>query len=206
MSYNRVARTMFVATAAAAVAALPALQASAEPPSPSVRGAPPALAQGTDSAESGALRAAPAASASAGPQNADVFVQVTPSTVQAGDQVEIQASCDGNDEAATVRSDAFGRTSVSPNNGVLTGMATVPDRKTPNTYDVVLTCPNQNTASTTLTVVNMSKATRGPATGAGGSAGGTVSPLVLTGGLGAVAVGAGLALVVRARRGARSGG
>ncbi|MDQ7903821.1 hypothetical protein RB614_04720 [Phytohabitans sp. ZYX-F-186] len=134
-----------------------------------------------------------------------MFVQVTPSTVQAGDQVEIQASCDGNDREATVRSDAFGRASVSPNNGLLTGTATVPDRKPPNTYDVVLTCRNQTTANTTLTVVNMSKASRGPATGAGGTAGGTVSPLVLTGGLGVVAVGAGVALIVRSRRSAGSG-
>lgn len=158
-----------------------------------------------DASDSAALRGAPAASTPAGAQGREVFVQVTPSTVQAGEQVEIQASCDGNNEAATVRSDAFGRTTVSPNNGMLTGVATIPDRTAPNTFNVVLTCPNRATANTTLTVVNMSKATRGPATGAGGTAGGTVSPLVLTGGLGAVAVGAGLALVVRARRGAGSG-
>jgi hypothetical protein len=149
--------------------------------------------------------ALPAAAASRG---AEVFVEVTPSTVQAGDQVEIQASCDGNDRQASVRSDAFGRTSVRPDNGLLTGTATIPDRKPPDTYDVVLTCSENNaTANTTVTVVNMSKATRGPATGAGGTAGGVVSPYVLTGGLGVVAAaGAGVALVLRGRRGAGSGG
>lgn len=143
-----------------------------------------------------AVAAAPAA------RGAEIFVEVTPSTVQAGEQVDIQASCDGNDKQATVRSDAFGRVPVRPDNGLLTGTATVPERKPPKTYDVVLTCRNQTTASTTLTVVDMSKATRGPATGAGGTAGGAVSPLVLTGGLAVVAAGAGVLLIVRGRRGA----
>ncbi|GAA4443395.1 hypothetical protein [Phytohabitans houttuyneae] len=161
-------------------------------------------------ATSAAVLAGPTAlvsgSAASAARGAEVFVEVTPRTVQAGEQVDIQASCDGNDQAANVRSDAFGRVAVRPDNGLLTGTATVQDRKPPNTYDVVLTCPNRATASTTLTVVNMSKATRGPATGAGGTSGGTVSPLVLTGGLGVVAVGAGVALAVRSRRGAGSGG
>jgi hypothetical protein len=139
-------------------------------------------------------------------RGADVFVEVTPSTVQAGDQVEIQAGCDGNDQQARVRSDAFGRASVRPDNGLLTGTATVPDRKPPGTYDVVLSCRNNTTANTTLTVVNMSKASRGPATGGGGTAGDGISPLVLTGGLGVAAVGAGVALIVRGRRGAGSSG
>jgi len=156
----------------------------------------------TAAAMTGAF-ALPAAAAARG---AEVFVEVTPSTVQAGDQVEIQGSCDGNDRQASVRSDAFGRASLRPDNGLLTGTATIPDRKPPGTFDVVLTCRNNATANTTLTVVNMSKATRGPATGGGGTAGGSVSPLVLTGGLGAVAVGAGVALIVRGRRGAGSGG
>jgi len=130
----------------------------------------------------------------------EAFVEVTPSTVRAGERVDIQAGCDGNDKQAGVRSDAFGRVSVRPDNGLLTGAATVPDQKPPGGYDVVLTCRDGSTASTTLTVVNMSKATRGPATGGGGAAGGLVSPVVLAGGLGAVAVGAGVALVVRARR------
>jgi hypothetical protein len=175
MSYNFVARTMFVVTTAAVMVGAPPLASLSAASAPATRGA-------------------------------EVFVEVTPRTVQAGEQVEIQASCDGNDQEATVRSDAFGRASVRPDNGLLTGTATVQDRKPPDTYDVVLTCGNQTTANTTLTVVNMSKASRGPATGAGGTAGGTVSPLLLTGGLAVVAVGAGVALIVRGRRGARSGG
>lgn len=155
----------------------------------------------TAAAMTGTL-ALPAAAAARG---TEVFVEVTPSTVQAGEQVQIQASCDGNDRQARVRSDAFGQVSVRPDNGLLTGTATVPDRKPPNTYDVVLNCPNNVTANTTVTVVNMSKATRGPATGAGGTADGGVSPFILTGGLGVVAVGAGVALIVRGRR-AGSGG
>ncbi|BCB77590.1 hypothetical protein Pflav_040000 [Phytohabitans flavus] len=175
MSYNLVARTLFVATTAAAMTGLPALQAAAAPPMSGET--PSAAARGTE-----------------------LFVQVTPSTVQSGQQVEIQASCDGNDRDADVRSDAFGRVAVRPSNGILTGTATVPERKQPGTFEVVLTCRNNATANTQLTVVNMSKATRGPATGGGGTAGGSVSPYVLTGGLAAVAVGAGLALIVRSRR------
>ncbi|BCB90261.1 hypothetical protein [Phytohabitans suffuscus] len=187
MSYNFVARTMFVATAAAVMTGVPALQASA--------------AADVPSSETAVRETSPPT----GVRGAEVFVEVTPSTVQAGDQVEIQASCDGDDREASVRSDAFGRVSVRPENGLLVGTATVPDRKPPGTFDVVLTCRNQTTASTTITVVNMSKASRGPATGGGGTAGGTVSPLVLTGGLGIVAVGAGVALIVRGRRGSGSG-
>jgi hypothetical protein len=155
-----------------------------------------------------AIAGTPAAAhgpSSAAARGSEAFVEVTPSTVQSGEKVDIQASCDGNDRQATVRSDAFGRASVRPDNGLLTGSATVPDRKPPDTYDVILTCGNNSTANTTLTVVNMSKATRGPATGAGGTAGGLVSPLVLTGGLGAIAVSTGVVLLVRGRRGAGSG-
>ncbi|MFC0527538.1 hypothetical protein [Phytohabitans kaempferiae] len=137
-------------------------------------------------------------------RGAEVFVEVTPSTVQAGDQVDIRANCNGNNRGASVRSDAFGRAELRPENGLLVGTATVPDRKPPGTFDVILTCRDNSTASTTLTVVNMSKATRGPATGGGGTAGGTIDPLVLTGGLGAVAVGASVALLVRHRRGTGS--
>jgi hypothetical protein len=157
-------------------------------------------------ATAAAMTGIPAAQAAAAERGAEVFVEVTPNTVQAGDQVTIQASCDGNDRMASVRSDAFGRAEVQPNNGLLNGTARVPERKPPGTYDVVLTCRNNATANTTLTVVNMSKATRGPATGGGGTAGGSVSPFVLTGGLGVVAVGAGVALILRGRRNAGSGG
>jgi hypothetical protein len=181
MSHTFVARTIFVAVTAAAMTGVPALPAAAAARDPAA--SPPAAARG-----------------------AEVFVEVTPSTVQSGDQVEIQASCDGNDRQASVRSDAFGRAAVRPDNGLLTGTATVPDRKPPDTYDVILSCRNNTTANTTLTVVNMSKASRGPATGGGGTAGGGVSPLVLTGGLGVFAVGVGVALIVRGRRGAGSGG
>jgi hypothetical protein len=138
----------------------------------------------------------------AGAAAAAPFVRVTPSTVQAGEQVEIQASCDANKQEATVVSDAFGRVLVRPDNGVLTVRETVPTRTPPRSYEVALRCGSTTTESarTTLTVVNMSKPTQGPAAGAGGAAGGTVPPLALTAVLGVIAAGAGVVLVVRARR------
>ncbi|MGW0430971.1 hypothetical protein ACWDV4_00255 [Micromonospora sp. NPDC003197] len=138
----------------------------------------------------------PGAAAAAG----NTFVEVTPNTVQAGERVSIRANCDdGNNRQGNVQSDAFGRVIVRPDNGFLTGAATVPSSRPPGQYGVNLTCQNGNTATTTLTVVNMSKPSQGPATGAGGSAGG-LSPTVLAGGIAAVVLGAGLALFGLRRR------
>lgn len=212
MSHNFVARTVLGATTAAVMAGplAPVSLSAASARGPSPVSVPPAAVGDLPAAAgnlSVAARGLPMAARGlpVAARGTEVFVKVTPSTVQAGDQLSIQASCGTNDRAASVRSDAFGQVSVRPDNGLLTGTATVPAGKAPDTYDLVLSCPNQTTANTTLTVVNMSKATRGPATGAGGTARGTLSPLLLTGGLGVVAAGAGVALIVRARRGASGG-
>lgn len=144
----------------------------------------------------------------------NAFVEVSPSTAQAGTRVNIRASCDNpNDRQAIVQSDAFGRvivmrpqdrilSSASPGGqGVLTGSVVIPGSKEPGTYGVNLECDNGNTASTTLTVVNMSQPTRGPATGGGGTAGLPLGPLILAGGVTMIALGAGLGLVgIRRKR------
>jgi len=133
-------------------------------------------------------------------QASNTFVEVTPNTVQAGERVSIRANCDdGNNRQGNVHSDAFGRVILRPDNGFLTGAATVPGSRPPGQYAVNLKCQNGNTATTNLTVVNMSKPSQGPATGAGGTAGG-LSPTVLAGGIAAVALGAGLALFGLRRR------
>ncbi len=126
----------------------------------------------------------------------NTFVEVTPNTAQAGSRVNLRASCDnGNNQQATVNSDAFGRVIVRPNNGFLTGSVTIPGTRAPGNYAVNLTCQNGNTASTTLTVVNMSQGTQGPATGGGGTASGLGGRLALAGGVGIIAIGAGLGLI-----------
>ncbi|MFG2104384.1 hypothetical protein ACIBXA_13775 [Micromonospora echinaurantiaca] len=120
----------------------------------------------------------------------NAFVEVTPNSVQAGSRVNIRASCDdGNNREAEVQSDAFGRVVLRPDNGFLTGKATVPSGKEPGEYPVNLRCQNNNTATTTLTVLDMEQPTKGPATGGGGTSGGRgTGSLLLVGGVAAVAV------------------
>jgi hypothetical protein len=144
---------------------------------------------------------------------ANVFVEVSPSTATAGTRVNLRANCDDpTDRQAIVQSDAFGRVVVmreqdrilstaSPTGeGVLTGSVVIPGSKDPGTYQVTLECDNGNTASTTLTVANMTQPTRGPATGGGGTAGLGVGPLILAGGVTMIALGAGLGVVGFRRR------
>lgn len=153
----------------------------------------------------------------AGPAHsaANAFVEVNPSTAPAGSRINVSASCDDpTDRQAIVESDAFGRLVVMRNDdrilsspsptadGVLTGSVVIPGSKAAGDYLVTLTnCENGNTATTTLTVVNMSQPTRGPATGGGGTAGIGLGPLILAGGVTLIALGAGLGLVgVRRKR------
>ncbi|WP_234361536.1 hypothetical protein [Plantactinospora sp. BB1] len=139
----------------------------------------------------GAVRAGP-----------NTFVEVTPNTAQAGTRVNIRASCDGaNNQQATVHSDAFGRVIVRPDNGFLTGSVTIPGSKAPGAYAVNLACQqNGNNATTTLTVVNMSQGSQGPATGGGGTAGGPGGTLMIVGGLGIVVLAIGFGVAGRRRR------
>ncbi|MEV0004113.1 hypothetical protein AB0H28_17755 [Micromonospora sp. NPDC050980] len=133
-----------------------------------------------------------------------VFIEVTPNSVQAGSRVNLRAGCDNNnDRQAQVTSDAFGRVVLRSNNGFLTGSVTVPGNKAAGDYPVNLDCANGATASTMLTVLNMSQPSKGPATGGGGTAGGGrgTGSLLLVGGLVAVAVVAGVG--ARRRSGSR---
>ncbi len=119
---------------------------------------------------------------------ADTFVEVNPSTAQAGSRVNLRASCgDNNNRQADVQSEAFGRMMLRPDNGFLTGSVTIPGSKAAGDYPVNLTCQNNNTASTTLTVVTMSQPAKGPATGGGGTADGS-NTLLLAGGITATAL------------------
>ncbi|MEE6259116.1 hypothetical protein [Plantactinospora sonchi] len=139
---------------------------------------------------------------------ADVFVQVNPSTVEAGFMVGIKASCRTNTQPATVESPAFGSVTVQPQAGFLTAVVTVPEKTSADTYRVRLSCPDGGSASTRLMVVGATRPSRGPATGFGGTAGDDPGRLLVVGGLVTTTLGAllGLVAVRRRRRPAAPGG
>ncbi|WP_130400175.1 hypothetical protein [Micromonospora violae] len=130
----------------------------------------------------------------------DIFVEVSPSTVQPGYLVGIRASCRDNSVGATVVSDAFGAIGVQPQRGVLTAAPMVRERTRPGNYRVKLECRDGETASTMLQVVKKIPVhpSRGPATGFGGSAGGMTGKLLLP--VGAAVTISGLVLAVVALR------
>ncbi|AVT35093.1 hypothetical protein C6361_35775 [Plantactinospora sp. BC1] len=131
---------------------------------------------------------------------ADVFVQVNPSTVEAGFMVGLKASCRTNTQPATVESPAFGTVTVQPQAGFLTAVASVPETTRADTYRVRLSCPDGGTGSTRLMVVGATRPQRGPATGFGGSAGDDPGGLLVAGGLASTVLGAVLGLVAIRRR------
>ncbi|SCL24215.1 hypothetical protein GA0070624_2879 [Micromonospora rhizosphaerae] len=96
-----------------------------------------------------------------------IFVEVTPSTVEAGFLVGIRASCRENSVPAIVVSDAFGRIQVQPQRGLLTASPMVKERALPGSYRVKLECPGGQSASTMLQVVRGVQRSRGPASDPG---------------------------------------
>lgn len=133
-----------------------------------------------------------------------VFVELNPSTVRAGDEVSLRASCDDNLKAATVTADPIGSVPVEPEFGFLTATATVPSGQKAGDYRVTLRCPDGKTASTTMHVLAKVEPSRGPATGGGGTAPERTAPLLIGGGLVAMTAAAALAwLSGRRRRAAR---
>ncbi|MEV4825296.1 hypothetical protein [Micromonospora sp. NPDC049274] len=147
------------------------------------------------------LAATPAQSAPQPAPAVDVFVEVSPSTVQPGYLVGIRASCQDNSVGATVVSDAFGAVGVQPQRGVLTAAPMVRERTRPGNYRVKLECRDGETASTMLQVVKKVPAqpSRGPATGFGGGAGWTTGKLLLPGGAALTITGLILAVVALRR-------
>jgi hypothetical protein len=141
------------------------------------------------------LGAAPAAAA-----RAALFLELSPSTVPAGDEVGLRASCDDNLKAATVTSGLFGSVTVAPRFGFLTATARVPGNTRPGDYRIELSCPDGAKASATLHVVAKVQPARGPATGAGGTAPGRNAPLLIGSGLAIVAMAVGLGVVSLRRR------
>ncbi len=131
---------------------------------------------------------------------AAVFVEANPSTVPAGDEIGLRASCEDNLRNATVTSDAFGTVTVAPRYGFLTATVRVPARTKADDYQVRLRCPGGESATSTLHVVAKDRPARGPATGGGGTAGGAAAPVLIGGGIAAMAGGLLLAVLTMRRR------
>ena len=129
-----------------------------------------------------------------------VFVQLNPSTVQAGYLIGVVASCRDDTRQATVRSPAFGTVPVRPQDDVLTAAALVPETTRAGTYPVRLDCPDGRDATTDLVVLAAGRPARGPATGFGGSADPGFGDLLLPAGVATTVAGALLGLVAVRRR------
>jgi hypothetical protein len=151
------------------------------------------------------LGAAPASAGTAPSPSASAqtaFVEINPSTVPAGDQITIRASCVENLVAATVTGSPSGTISVKPNHGFLTATTVIPTTAKIGDYRLTLTCPDKKTIATAdLHVVVRLVPSRGPATGGGGTAPGRDTPLLIGGGLAAMVAGLVLAAVSFRRRG-----
>ncbi len=141
--------------------------------------------------------------------SADVWIEVTPETVDAGSFVALRADCGDNSVPATVTSEAFGTVTMRPFVNMLTAEVDVPAPTTEGGYDVNLACRSGSTATASLWVGNKgptAEPSMGPHTGGGflanrGRSGLTGPEIWLIGGAGAlIAAGAFGAITVRRRR------
>lgn len=140
------------------------------------------------------------------PAHADtVFIEVNPSTINAGFSVSLRASCGSTVNPATARSDAFGVVTLTADKHFLTGTATIPSDQSAHGYSVKLTCASGSRAVTTLWVINSRKPTRGPHTGGGALAHQGNGPLMLGGGVAVIGAGLALGVVTLRRRRAVTG-
>ena len=141
------------------------------------------------------LGSAPASAAS-------IFVETNPSTVRAGDEIGIRASCTDNLTAATVTGQPFGTVTVQPRFGFLTATTRIGTNIRPGDYKITLTCPDKKTATSTVHVLAKVEPSRGPATGGGGTAPGRSAPMLIGGGLTAMvmALALGVSSFLRRRR------
>jgi hypothetical protein len=132
---------------------------------------------------------------------ATVYLQLHPSTVMAGKEVGLRASCTDNLKAASATGQPTGTVTLNPSFGFLTATVRVPAKTRAGAYKIRLTCPSGATASATLHVVANVQPTQGPATGFGGTAGSAdAAGLLVGGGLAAIVAGAGLGVLTLRRR------
>jgi hypothetical protein len=131
---------------------------------------------------------------------AAVFVEMNPSTVRAGDEVGLRASCTDNLNPAVAEAEPWGSIQVKPSFGFLTATTRLPRTTKAGDYRVTLRCPDKSTATADLHVVARIEPAKGPATGGGGTAPGRQAPLMIGGGAGAIVAGIALAVYAARRR------
>ena len=131
---------------------------------------------------------------------AAVFVEINPSTVPAGDDISLRASCDDNLKAATVTAEPIGTVTVRPEFTFLTATTRVRAGTEPGDYRVTLRCPDGGSATGTMHVVARVEPARGPATGGGGTARGPLAPALVGTGLAGIVAGAALGVLALRRR------
>jgi hypothetical protein len=132
------------------------------------------------------------------------YLEVIPSTVQAGKSISLRANCIDNLQKATVHAALFKTVTLKYNGPILTGNAAIPATTQPGDYQLTLDCEDKTGAATkVLHVVARVEPNQGPATGGGGTAPGRNAPLLMGGG--AVALIVGLMLAVAALRRRRFG-
>ncbi|MEU4425812.1 hypothetical protein AB0F81_34760 [Actinoplanes sp. NPDC024001] len=148
-----------------------------------------------------AVPAVPALTSVTAAHAAAVFVELNPSTVPAGEDLSLRASCADNLKPATVTAEPIGEVTVQPEFGFLTATVPVPSDTDPGDYPVALRCPDGGgNATATLHVVARVEPARGPATGGGGTASDATGPILIGGGLAAIAAGLTLAFASFRRR------
>jgi hypothetical protein len=127
---------------------------------------------------------------------------VSPGSIRAGFQIEVNATCSDMLNPAYVTSPAFGSITLEPDHGLLMADVTVPSDTPSGTYTVSLNCASGGHSSAKLTVLDGSHPNphHGPETGGGEMGSTTGAHLALLGGLGTLLAGAGIVLVAELRR------
>jgi hypothetical protein len=127
---------------------------------------------------------------------------LSPSSIRAGFQIEVRATCLDNLNTATVTSRVFGRLTLVPTDGVLMTAVTIPADTVTGTYTVSLSCASGGRSSAQLTVLDGSHPNphHGPDTGGGEMGSTTAAHLALMGGLGTLVAGIGIWLMTALRR------
>lgn len=136
------------------------------------------------------------------PASASTILYINPTSIRAGFQIEIRATCGDNANPAFVNSRAFGSVTLVPSSGVLRADVTVPSGTPSGTYNVNLECASGQKSTAKLSVINGGHPNPhvGPQTGGGEMAASLGGSLVLYGGLAAVVAGLGLWIMSMVRR------
>jgi hypothetical protein len=142
--------------------------------------------------------------AACAPANASgaTLLIVSPSSIRAGFQIEVRATCLDNLNSAYVTSRAFDSLTLVPDHGLLAADVTIPADRASGSYTVSLSCASGGRSTARLTVLNGAypNPNHGPDTGGGEMGSMSGAHLVLAGGLGTLVTGLGIWLVMALRR------